>query len=62
MYRYAYLINIKYIHLLSPMFMFFIDSFQATGLDQAAGYGMVLLAATVFTYYTLWVVVLVSDI
>ena len=35
---------------------------QATGLDQAAGYSMVGLAGMIFTYYTLWVVVLVSYI
>ena len=38
----------------------FIIVFQATGSDQAVGYGLVSLAALIFGYYTLWVVILVS--
>jgi len=31
---------------------------MATGSDQAAGYGMVSLALAIFSYYTVWVVIL----
>ncbi|XP_072015465.1 dolichol phosphate-mannose biosynthesis regulatory protein-like [Amphiura filiformis] len=31
---------------------------KATGLDQLVGLGMVALAALVFSYYTVWVIVL----
>ena len=32
---------------------------QATGCDQSVGYGMMGFAGFVFTYYTLWVIILV---
>ncbi len=31
-----------------------------SSMDQAVGYGMIAIAGTIFTYYTIWVVVLVS--
>jgi len=31
---------------------------MATGSDRLVGYGLVLLSAVIFTYYTLWVVIL----
>lgn len=34
---------------------------QATGTDRAAGYGMMLVSAFIFVYYTIWVVLLVSS-
>ena len=33
---------------------------QATGTDRAAGYGMMLVSALIFVYYTIWVIFLVS--
>ena len=39
---------------------FFFLPLQATGLDRAAGFGMMLLSALIFTYYTIWIIVLVS--
>lgn len=33
---------------------------QATGSDRAAGYGMMLVSALIFVYYTMWVIFLVS--
>lgn len=33
---------------------------MATGTDRAAGYGMMLVSAVIFVYYTIWVVLLVS--
>lgn len=30
----------------------------ATGTDRAAGYGMMLVSAVIFVYYTIWVVLL----
>ena len=35
---------------------------QATGLDQLVGLGMVALAGLVFSYYTIWVLILVSQV
>lgn len=35
-------------------------SFQATGADQAVGFGLVGFSLLLFTYYTIWVIVLVS--
>ena len=35
---------------------------QATGTDRAAGYGMMLVSAVIFVYYTIWGVLLVSTI
>ena len=43
------------------LFFFILLFLQATGMDQLAGLGMVAVAGIVFTYYTLWVVVLVSN-
>ncbi|XP_068694855.1 dolichol phosphate-mannose biosynthesis regulatory protein-like [Montipora capricornis] len=31
---------------------------MATGIDRAAGYGMMLLSAVIFVYYTIWIVFL----
>lgn len=31
---------------------------MATGTDRAAGYGMMLVSALIFAYYTMWVVLL----
>lgn len=31
---------------------------MATGTDRAAGYGMMLVSAVIFVYYTIWVVLL----
>ncbi|CAH3164299.1 unnamed protein product [Porites evermanni] len=31
---------------------------QATGTDRAAGYGMMLVSALIFVYYTIWVIFL----
>uniref|UniRef100_A0A8C1V720 Dolichol phosphate-mannose biosynthesis regulatory protein n=1 Tax=Cyprinus carpio TaxID=7962 RepID=A0A8C1V720_CYPCA len=33
-------------------------SFQATGADQAVGFGLVGFSLLLFTYYTIWVIVL----
>ena len=30
-------------------------------MDQAVGYGMVSLAGAIFSYYTIWVIILVSN-
>ena len=45
---------------LSNLEDFFFLPLQATGLDRAAGFGMMLLSALIFTYYTIWIIVLVS--
>ena len=41
--------------------LFFFYFLQATGTDRAAGYGMMLVSAFIFVYYTIWVVLLVSS-
>lgn len=35
-------------------------SFQATGVDQAAGMSLVVFSLLLFTYYSVWVIVLVG--
>lgn len=35
--------------------------FQATGTDQAVGFGLVAFSLLLFAYYSVWVVVLVSS-
>ncbi|KAK2555558.1 hypothetical protein P5673_022904 [Acropora cervicornis] len=39
-------------------FSFFGHFTMATGTDRAAGYGMMLVSALIFVYYTIWVVFL----
>lgn len=36
--------------------------FQATGVDQAAGMSLVVFSLVLFTYYSVWVIVLVSSL
>jgi len=35
---------------------------QATGTDQLVGFAMMAVATIVFTYYTLWVIIMVSGL
>jgi len=37
-------------------------TFQATGSDQAFGYGLMATAGIIFTYYTLWIVIMVRKL